>query len=67
MILVKVLLIRWMLDYQQQFQVNQLTLFRLGFFGPPWTGGGGGRQTPPFPTPFLKNYKRYRHETYTTD
>ena len=39
-----------------------LTLFRLGFLGFPWTGGG--HQTPP---PFLKNYRRYRHETYTTN
>ena len=38
-----------------------LTLFRLGLFGLPWTGGGGVKRPPPF----RKNCKRYRHETYT--
>ena len=34
-----------------------LTLFRLGFFGRPWTGvGGGERQTTP-PLRFLKTIK----------
>ena len=45
---------------QLQSKTIILTLFRLGFFGRPWTGGGGG-------APFLKNYERYRHETYTTN
>ena len=40
-----------------------LTLFRLGFFDLP---GQGGVKDPPSP-PFLKNYRRYRHETYTTN
>ena len=36
-----------------------LTLFRLGFFGRPWTErGGGGAFDAPLPPPFLKNYKK---------
>ena len=49
-------------------QTALLTLFGLGFF---WSvvpldrrGGGGGVKRPP---PFLKNYKRGRHETYITN
>ena len=42
----------------------------------PGLGGGVKRRprlpsppplTPPLPPPFLKNYTRYRHETYTTN
>ena len=43
-----------------------LTQFRLGFFLPSLDWGGGGVKRPPFP-PFLKNFKRYRHEAYTTN
>ena len=39
----------------------------VGYFGRPWTGGGGVKRPPPPPPPFPKNYKRYRHETYTTN
>ena len=28
-----------------------------------WVGGGGVKRPPPF----LKNYRRYRHEIYTTN
>ena len=34
----------------------ELTLFRLGFFGRPWTGGGGGSNDTP-PLRFLKTIK----------
>ena len=38
------------------FENAILTLFRLGFFGRPWTGGGEGQgQTPPLH--FLKSIK----------
>ena len=42
-----------------------LTLFRLGFLLASLDWGGGGQT--PHPPPFLKNYRRYRHETYTTN
>ena len=35
-----------------------LTLFRLGFFGRPWTERGGGAFDAPLPPPFLKNCKK---------
>ena len=34
---------------------RSLTLFRLGFFGRPWTGGGGGAWN--VPLRFLKSIK----------
>ena len=52
-----------------QLKYHSFNPIQTGLFWPSldWEGGGvGGRQTPP-PPPFLKNYKRYRHETYTTN
>ena len=37
------------------------------FLAVPGLGGGGASNASPPPPPFLKNYKIYRHETYTTN
>ena len=49
------------------FITRKLTLFRLGFFGRPWTGEVASNAPPPPSPPFLKNYRRYKHETCTNN